>query len=528
MTIKNEIKDYNSNVKTGLEAFKLLKTGIDLVADVVKSTIGSRGRNSILQLNPPYNYITNDGVSIAKHIFHKDPFISIGVDLIKEVAGASDKDSGDGTTTTTILTQAILNEYSKYINNKKNKNINSMSIKIKLDELLKDLIENLKSKSIKIEKENFYLVGKIAKTSAEVEHLADIIYDCYVKYGKDVAISLEKSENKKTYIKPVQGYRIKSPLFLGLPTDYLKNPYVIFSETAINSLDQMDTFLEYINNNKEKNYILFVREIENSVITQLMQICVDKKVKIYIVKPSIFSEYYFEDLSILVGATVIGQKSGISWANLQYDQLDYISGKFDEVTIVDTDVIFTGTKKIQGKILEHYNKLKKAFEDKNSITSGHDEGLRYQWMSQNAVFVYLGANTEAELSYLKLKSEDCINACYLALQEGIVTGGGTKLVDLSNSIKGKDIASTILKKALLEPAKQIAINAGNDNLDLTKFKGEIGFDSSKGEYCNLFKQGVVDPVLVLINALKNSVSLAGTVLTTDSIAFLPRVEYEKK
>lgn len=501
----------DSNIYLNNDARDGLMRGVDAVADAIKVTLGAGGANAVLEstLNPGH-LITNDGVSIARLVKLDDPVENMGANLIKEVANRSDKEGGDGTTTTTVLTQAILKEGMKESSE------SPMAIKRSLDACLPIILESLEKQKKEITPDE---IGKVATIAAEDEKMGALLQEIYQKIGKDGIIELDNSNLPTSFYDIADGIRLRNAGYFGAYSTtepgkaVYKKPYILISKDKIQSVDEVEPILAAISQVGKNELVIFCDDIDMSVASRLAQTHLMGGFKTLIIKaPTLWKDIITEDFAKITGATVISMGEGVSFKTMSMDHL----GTCDKIITTKDETRVIGIKDVS----EHIKQLEE---------SGTDEGkLRISWLNTKVATLKLGANTESELSYVRLKTEDARNAAYQALQEGVVAGGGVALLNAANELPDT-VGGRILKLALCSPIKQIMQNAGYsyekpvDRLGIGE-NPVLGFNAKTGEIVDMWEAGIIDPVKVVKNAVKNALSVAGTVLTARVVVTLPQQE----
>ena len=476
------------------EARKKLMSGINKVVDVVRSSYGSSGSNIIIEdmLNPGHR-VTNDGKTIAESIFLSDPYENIGANIVKEVANKSDKESGDGRKTSMILLQAILKEGAKCKED-------PMVIKRSLDECLSIILKSIDDQTKQItEKE----VGGVATVACEDKKLGDLFQEIYTKIGRDGIIELDNSGLSDTFYTITEGVRLLNCRFTypymanedkGRKAIY-KTPYILITKQKVNNIKELDAILRQVHNKGKDEMVIFCDEIDPTVSQALAFLHngigpdgqpSGSAFKTLVIKaPVLWKDWLFEDFAKITGATIIDPSQGTTLKNFQFSWLGYA----DKVTTSKDETVVIGIRDIS----EH---LARILDEKT------EEGkLRASRLCTKTAILKLGANSESELSYIKGKALDARNSSYLALQGGVVKGGGQALYDASNVLKeSHGIGGKILNEALKKPNDLILKNS------------DIQF----------IPKDILDSAIVVKNAITNALSVASIVLTTASVITLKR------
>jgi chaperonin GroEL len=522
------------------EARKALRRGVDAVADAVKITIGPRGRNVVLDKGYGSPTITNDGVSIAKEITLKDKFENMGAEIVKEVATKQDV-AGDGTTTATILTQAIISEGMKHAT----MGVNAMGLRFGIEAASKDVVAALKSlaKPIKSDDE----IKQVANISAESTTLGDIIADTIKKVGKDGVVTVEESQTTELESEIVEGiqfdrgyisaYMITNPERMEAE---FKDPAILVTDKKISTIKEILPLLEQLAQSGKKDLVIIAEDIDGEALATFVLNKLRGAFNVLGIKAPGYGDRkkeMLEDIAVTIGATVISEEVGIKFEKADLSML----GKARKVVATKDNTILVGGKGKKSDIDARISQLKKQRE---SIDSKYDKEKfdeRIAKLSGGVAVIRVGAATETEMKYLKLKIEDAVNATKAAIEEGIVPGGGVALVRAAfeveksmtkkNIDKEKELGYRIVLKALEAPLKQIAINAGKDDgsviVDRIKNgKGNAGYDALKDEFvADMIASGIVDPVKVTRLSVENSCSAAAILLTTEvAVAEEPKEE----
>jgi chaperonin GroEL len=514
------------------EARKALKKGIDAVADVVKITIGPRGRNVILDKGYGTPTITNDGVSIAKEISLKDKFENMGAEIIKEVAEKTNSVAGDGTTTATILTQAIINEGMKQTT----MGVNAMGLKSGIEMASKDVVTALRSiaKPIKTDEE----IKQVATISAESVELGTIIADTIKKVGKDGVVTVEESQSTSLESEIVEGmefdkgyisaYMITNPDRLEAE---MNDPYILVTDKRISSIKEILPLLEFIAQTGKKELVIIAEDVDGEALTTLVVNKLRGAFSVLAIKAPGYGDKKKEilsDIAVTIGATVVSSDIGIKLENADISLL----GRARKVISKKDNTIIVGGKGKKASIDERVAQIKKQRDNTDSKYEREKLDERIAKLSLGVAVIRVGAATETEMKYLKLKIEDAVNATKAAIEEGIVPGGGVALIKSSveitknlsqkkNITKENELGYNIVIKALEAPLKQIAMNVGKEDgsviVDKVKNgKGNYGYDALKDEFVSdMIASGIVDPVKVTRLGVENACSAASILLTTE-------------
>ncbi len=514
------------------KARNALKAGVDVVCDAVKITIGPKGRNVVLDKGYGSPTVTNDGVSIAKDITLKDKFENMGAEIVKEVATKTNDIAGDGTTTSVVLTSAIISEGMKHLN----MGLGVIGLKKGIDTATKDVLNALKeiSKPIKTKEE----IKQVAIISAESEELGSIIAETIDKVGKDGVVTVEESQSFGVESEVVEGLEIDkgyiSPYMVTNPermeAEY-KDVYVLVTDKKISAIKDILPVLEKVATTGKKDLVIIAEDVDGEALTTFVINKLRGGFNVLAVKAPGYGDRKKEmllDIATVCGGTVVSDELGIRFENLELTAL----GKVSKVVSTKDNTVFVGGKGKKSAIEERIASIK---AQRQNTTAKYDiEKLdeRIAKLSGGVAVIRVGAATETEMKYLKLKIEDAVNATKAAISEGIVMGGGSALVRASarvlekqKEIKAKNnefsVGYDIILNACLMPLRQIAINCGKGDgsivLDkVLSMKGNGGYDALNDEYVtDMFSKGIIDPVKVTKTALINASSAAGVFLTTE-------------
>jgi chaperonin GroEL len=522
-------------IKYNEEAREKIKSGIDQVADAVKITIGPRGRNVILDKGFGSPVITNDGVSIAKEIELEDKFENIGAELIKEVASKTNDVAGDGTTTATILTQAIVREGLKLVATGMNPINIRYGIESAKDEVIKELKKNSKSISGKEE------IAQVATISAENAEVGKMIADVISEVGKDGVITVEESQTFGLSKEVVEGMNFDkgyiSPYMItnaeSLKSE-MKEPHIIITDKKISTIAEILPVLEKITATGKKDIVIIADDVDGEALATLVVNKLRGIINVLAIKAPEFGDSkreMLEDIAVLTGGKVITEEKGMKLENIELDMLGQAS---KIISTKDNTTIVGGKgkkKEIEARIAQVKNQIEKSSSkwDKEKLQK------RLAKISGGVAVIKVGAATETELTYIKHKMEDALAATRAAISEGIVAGGGAALLHASFQLLEKtqkfeakstdkmeyNAGYTILTKALLEPIRQIVINGGQNDPgvvvnEISKSKNiNSGYDASRGKSVeDMIKSGIIDPLKVTRTALENAVSVSAILLTT--------------
>ena len=518
----------------GENSREALKTGVDKLADAVKVTIGPKGRNVIIKKEVGSPLITNDGVSIAKEIELEDPWEDMGAQLVKEVAIKTNEVAGDGTTTATVLAQAIMMQGVDALNNGANPILLRQGMQKAVDFAVNELKEI--AKPIDTNEE----IAQVATISSADPKTGELIANAMNVIGKDGTIALEESNTIETILETVKGLQFDRGFIsthLATDTDKLKselkNPYILITDRKVNMVSDILPVLEQVIQS-QKPLLIIAEDVEGEALSTLVVNKLRGVLDVAAVKAPGFGarrKALLEDIAILTGGTVISEEVGLTLLDARIEHLGTCSSAKvtkDDTTIVDG----FGNKEL---VKERAAVIKEELE--NPDTSGYDKEKlqeRLAKLTGGVAVIKVGATTEIEMKEKKLRIEDALNATRAAVEEGIVAGGGTALDALSQKVhefaetiedKDEKQGAKVIACAMIAPVTQIALNAGVDAAEviLTTCKQRarennhnIGYNALKGEYVDMIEAGIIDPVKVTRSALQNAASIVGTFLTTEA------------
>lgn len=513
-------------IKFGEESRRSMQVGVDKLADTVKVTLGPKGRNVVLEKKFGSPLITNDGVSIAREIELEDPYENMGAQLVKEVATKTNDVAGDGTTTATVLAQAIIREGLKNVTAGANPMLLRNGIKIAVDKA----VEEIKKISKKVDgKED---IARVAAISAGDEEIGKLIADAMEKVGNEGVITIEESKSMGTELEVVEGMQFdRGYVSAYMSTDLekmeanLDNPYILIVEKKISNIQEILPLLEQIVQSGKK-LLIIAEDIEGEALQTLVVNKLRGTFTCVGVKAPGFGDRrkeMLQDIAILTGGEVVSEELGRDLKEVTVDML----GTADSVKVTKENTIIVNGKGSSEVIKERVGQIKNQIEETTSDFDREKLQERLAKLAGGVAVVKVGAATETELKERKLRIEDALNATKAAVEEGIVAGGGTSYVDvinevakLTSDVPDSQVGINIIVKALEEPLRQIALNAGVEgSVIIEKIKSSeagIGYDALKGEYKNMIKSGIVDPTKVTRSALQNAASVAATFLTTEA------------
>lgn len=515
----------------GEDVKKKLQKGVDTVANAVKVTLGPRGRNVILDKGYGGPTITNDGVSIAREITLKDKFENMGAEIVKEVANKTNELAGDGTTTATVLTQALFTEGLRQTT----MGINSMAVRTGMEHASADVVEALRAMATKISSVDE--IKQVATISAESVELGEKIAETIDKVGKDGVVTVEESQSFGIETELTEGMQFDkgyvSPYMVTngerMEAEY-KNAQILITDKKISSVQEILPLLEKIAQTGKKELVIIADDIEGEALTTFVINKLKGGFSVLAVKAPGYGDRKKEvlaDIAVTTGGQVISEDIGLKLENTELSQL----GKADRVVSSKDNTVIVGGAGKKEEIADRVKALKAQLEGTTSKFDKEKLEERIAKLSGGVAVIRVGAATETEMKYLKLKIEDAVNATKAAIEEGIVPGGGTSLaraagiveknINTKNLGKEEMIGYSIVLKALEMPLKQIADNTGKIDgaVIVQKVKdagGNAGFDAAKGEMVeDMIKAGIIDPVKVERAGVQHAVSAAGILLTTE-------------
>ncbi|OLD46372.1 MAG: chaperonin GroEL [Bacillati bacterium ANGP1] len=508
------------------EARRALQRGVEKVASAVRVTLGPRGRNVVLEKKWGSPTITKDGVTVAKEIELEDPNENMGAQLVKEVASKTNDLAGDGTTTATVLAWAIVREGLRNVA----AGSNPMLLKRGIDKAVDAVVDELKKISITIEgKQDIAHVAGIAANDTDV---GEIIADAMEKVGKDGVITIEEGKGIETTVEVVEGMQFDrgyiSPYFITDPDKMecvLEEPYILLTEKKISAARDIVPIMEKVIR-FGKPLVVVAEDVEGEALATLVVNKLRGVLQSVAVKAPGYGDRrkaMLQDMAVLTGAKVISDDIGIKFESVEIDML----GRAEKVKADKDDTTVIGgkgdRKDIQGRIAQ----IKKEIEDTTSDYDREKLQERLAKLSGGVAEIKVGAATETEMKEKKHRFEDALNATKAAVEEGVVPGGGTAYIralpalDKIEAEADEAIGANLVRRALEEPARQLAANAGVEgSLIVERLKresGRTGYDVAKGEFADMIKAGIVDPTKVTRLALQNAASVAGLLLTTEAI-----------
>ena len=522
-------------IQFGEEARRAMQSGVDKLANTVKVTLGPKGRNVILDKKFGSPLITNDGVSIAREIELEDPYENMGAQLVKEVATKTNDVAGDGTTTATLLAQAIIREGLKNVT----AGANPILIRSGIRKAVDVAVEEIKNISKPVAgKED---IARVAAISAADEEIGTLISDAMEKVGNEGVITVEESKSMGTELDVVEGMQFDrgyvSP-YMATDTEkmeaLLDNPLILITDKKITNIQEILPILEQIVQNGRK-LLIIAEDVEGEAMATLVVNKLRGTFNCVSVKAPGFGDRrkeMLQDIAVLTGGEVISEELGRDLKEVTLDML----GQAESVKVTKENTTIVNGKGEKSLIKERINQIKTQIEETSSEFDKEKLQERLAKLSGGVAVIKVGAATETELKERKLRIEDALAATKAAVEEGIVPGGGTayvnainKVAELTSEVDDTQVGINIIVKALEEPMRQIAINAGLEGsviIEKVKYsEAGIGYDALNDKYVNMLQAGIVDPTKVTRSALQNAASVASTFLTTEAaVVDIPQKE----
>jgi len=516
-------------IKFDIESRDALKRGVDALANAVKVTLGPKGRNVVIEKSFGAPHVTKDGVTVAKEIELEDRVENMGAQMVKEVASKTNDIAGDGTTTATVLAQAIVREGLKNVA----AGANPMDLKRGIDKAVTAVFANLKSQSKEVG-DSKEMVKQVASVSANNdETIGSLIAEAFGKVGKEGVITVEEAKGIDTTVDVVEGMQFdrgyQSPYFVTNPEKMVaevESPYILLVEKKISSMKELLPVLEPIAQSG-KSLLIISEEVEGEALATLVVNKLRGSLKIAAVKAPGFGDRrkaMLEDIAILTGGQVISEEQGFTMENVSLDML----GTAEKVTIdKDNTTIVNGggdESKIKGRVAQ----IKAQMETTTSDYDREKLQERLAKLAGGVAVLYVGAASEVEMKEKKDRVDDALNATRAAVEEGIVAGGGVALVraisalsDLTGINADETTGIRIVKRAIEEPLRQIVANAGGEGsvivAKVAEGSGDFGYNAKTDEYVNMLEAGIIDPTKVTRVALENAASVSGMLLTTECV-----------
>ena len=514
------------DIKFSSDARSAMVRGVDILADTVKVTLGPKGCNVVLEKSFGSPLITNDGVTIAKEIELEDHFENMGAKLVSEVASKTNDIAGDGTTTATVLTQAIVREGIKNVT----AGANPIGIRRGIEAAVAAAVEALKNNAIPVA--NKEAIAQVAAVSSRSEKVGEYISEAMEKVGKDGVITIEESRGMETELEVVEGMQFdRGYLSQYMVTDNekmvadLENPYILITDKKISNIQEILPLLESILQSS-RPLLIIADDVDGEALPTLVLNKIRGTFNVVAVKAPGFGDRrkaMLEDIAILTGGTVITEDLGLELKDATIEAL----GQAAKVSVdKDSTVIVEGAGNPEA-IANRVAVIKSQIETTTSEFDREKLQERLAKLSGGVAVIKVGAATETELKEMKLRIEDALNATRAAVEEGIVAGGGTALVNVISAVVALELEGdeatgrNIVLRALEEPVRQIAYNAGYEgSIVIDRLKNAelgTGFNAATGEWVNMIEAGIIDPVKVSRSALQNAASVASLILTTEAV-----------
>ncbi len=512
---------FNTDVRTAMKA------GADQLADAVKVTLGPKGRNVVIEKKFGAPQVTKDGVTVAKEVELEDKYENMGAQMVKEVASKTNEQAGDGTTTATVLAQAIINTGLKNVT----AGANPMDIKRGIDKAVAKVVEDLKKRSQAVG-DDYSKVEQVGTISANNDaFIGKLIADAMSKVKKDGVITVEEAKGTETEVKVVEGMQFDrgyiSPYFITdgdkMEAD-LSNASVLITDKKISTMKDLLPILEPIAR-EGRELLIIAEDVDGEALTTLVVNRLRGSLKVAAVKAPGFGDRrkeMLQDIAVLTGGTVISEERGFTLEAATPDML----GKAEKITITKENTTIVGGKGDREAIAERAEGIRKQIEKTTSDYDREKLQERLGKLAGGVAVLYVGATTEVEMKEKKDRVEDALNATRAAVEEGYLPGGGVayiRAIDSLAGLKGDNEDETtgirIIERALEEPMRQIAANAGVEGSviinKVREGKGDFGYNARTGEFTNLYEAGVIDPTKVARVALENAAGVAGMFLTTE-------------
>ena len=515
-----EIK-FNTDVRAAM------KEGADALADAVKVTLGPKGRNVVIAKKFGAPQITKDGVTVAKEVELEDQFQNMGAQMVKEVASKTNDQAGDGTTTATVLAQAIINVGLKNVA----AGANPMDLKRGIDKAVAAVVEDLKKQSQPVG-EDYSKVEQVGTVSANNDaHIGKLIADAMAKVKKDGVITVEEAKGTETEVKVVEGMQFDrgyiSPYFMtngDKMEAVLDDAYILLTDKKISNMEDLMPVLEPVAR-EGRSLLIIAEDVEGQALTTLVVNRLRGTLKVAAVKAPGFGDRrkeMLQDIATLTGAVVISEERGFTLQNANVQML----GKAEKVTITKENTTIVGGAGNQADIKDRADQIRAQIETTKNDYDREKLQERLGKLAGGVAVIYVGATTEVEMKEKKDRVDDALNATRAAVEEGYLPGGGVAYIRAAEALKGlkgeNDDETTgirIIERAIEEPLRQIANNAGVEasviSNKIREGKGDFGYNARTDEYVNMYEVGVIDPTKVARVALENAASVAGMLLTTE-------------
>ena len=514
-------------IKFNMDVRSQMKEGADALANAVKVTLGPKGRNVVIEKKFGAPHVTKDGVTVAKEIELEDRFANMGAQMVKEVAAKTNDQAGDGTTTATVLAQAIINVGLKNVT----AGANPMDLKRGIDKAVAAVVENLRAQSQEVG-EDYAKIEQVGTISANNDnYIGKLIADAMSKVKKDGVITVEEAKGTETEVKVVEGMQFDrgyiSPYFMtngDKMEAVLESPYILLTDKKIATMKDLLPLLEPIAR-EGKSLLIVAEDIEGEALTTLVVNKIRGTLKIAAVKAPGFGDRrkeMLQDIAVLTGGTVISEERGYYLETATLEML----GKAEKVVVTKDNTTVVNGVGAPEAIAERAALIRKQIETTNSDYDREKLQERLGKLAGGVAVLYVGAATEVEMKEKKDRVEDALSATRAAVEEGIVPGGGVAYIRAAQALKGmkgdnedETTGINIVARAIEEPLRQIAANAGVEGSviinKIAEGKDDFGYNARTGEYVHMFEAGVIDPTKVSRVALENAASVAGMFLTTE-------------
>lgn len=516
------------DIKFRDDARKALERGVNKLAETVKVTLGPKGRNVVLEKKFGAPLITNDGVTIAREIELEDPFENMGAQLVKEVATKTNDVAGDGTTTATLLAQAIVREGLKNVA----AGANPMILRRGIEKAVEKAVDEIKALSVPVKKKEE--IAQVAAISADDAQIGELIAEAMERVGNDGVITVEESKTMGTTLEVVEGMQFDrgyvSP-YMVTDTEkmeaVLDEPYIFLTDRKISNVQDILPLLQQVVE-RGRPLLMVAEDVEGEALATLVVNKLRGTMNCVAVKAPGFGDRrkaMLQDIAILTGAQVVAEDLGIDLKSANLSML----GKARQVRVTKDETIIVDGAGDQAEIQKRINQIRAQIEETTSDYDKEKLQERLAKLAGGVAVIQVGAATEVELKERKLRIEDALSATRAAVEEGIIAGGGTAFIDILPAIEklidehegDMQTGIKIVARALEEPVRQIAANAGLEGsviVEEVKKRGKgIGFDALKEEYVDMIESGIVDPAKVTRSALQNAASIAAMILTTESL-----------
>ena len=514
-------------IKFDVDVRSKMKEGADALANAVKVTLGPKGRNVVIDKKFGAPQVTKDGVTVAKEVELEDRFANMGAQMVKEVASKTNEQAGDGTTTATVLAQAIINVGIKNVT----AGANPMDLKRGIDKAVVAVVADLKARSQEVG-EDYSKIEQVGTVSANNDsYIGKLIADAMMKVKKDGVITVEEAKGTETEVKVVEGMQFDrgyiSPYFMtdaDKMSTVLDNPYILITDKKVSTMKDLLPVLEPIAR-EGKSLLIIAEDVDGEALTSLILNRMRGTLKVAAVKAPGFGDRrkeMLQDIAILTAATVVSEETGLTLENATIDML----GKAEKITITKDNTTIVGGAGDAQAIAERAAVIRSQIATTTSDYDREKLQERLGKLAGGVAVLYVGATTEVEMKEKKDRVEDALNATRAAVEEGYLPGGGVAYIRAAAALEGMTGANEdettgirIVAKAIEEPLRQIALNAGVDgSVIIQKIKegsDDFGYNARTGEYVNLYEAGVIDPTKVSRVALENAASVAGMFLTTE-------------